>query len=83
MRWGERKLTEVCKDHLQIVPEIGDAFLFFNRKRDTLKLFYRDEMGSSELSKLMPKGGFILPAPMESEMFVKISPKLVPRVFGR
>jgi IS66 Orf2 like protein len=83
MRWGERKLAAVCEQHLGVGPKIGDAFVFWNRKRDQLKIFYRDEMGSNDMSKRMPAGGFVLPAPNDGEHFVKLSPKLIPRIFSR
>jgi transposase len=83
MRWGEKKLNELCKGRIGVDPREGHAFLFFNTKRDCLKLFFYDALGSNELQKLMPKGGFVLPAPVAGEHFVEITPSLVPRLFSR
>jgi hypothetical protein len=72
MRSGERKLIEICRSALNREPRVNELFLFYNGKRDTLKLFWVDEKGSQELSKSVPRGGFLLPAPRDGETFVKL-----------
>lgn len=71
--WGEKKLIAICRAELKREPEINELFLFYNTKRDTLKLFWRDRTGSQEISKALPRGAFILPAPKEGHAFVQIS----------
>ncbi|HEV2702906.1 MAG TPA: IS66 family insertion sequence element accessory protein TnpB [Steroidobacteraceae bacterium] len=83
MRWGEKKLTELCMRDIGVEPKIGDAFLFFNAKRDSLKLFFHDRLGSNDLQKHLPRGGFMLPAPIAGQAYVEIAPTLVRRLFGR
>jgi|SRR5450631_1794201 len=83
MRWGEKKLTALCKESLGVEPAVGVAFVFFNRKQDSLKLFFRDHRGPNDVQKWMPRGGFLLPAPVEGKDFVAIVPTLVPRLFSR
>ena len=73
LRWGEGKLMELCKSKMGLDPKQGAVFLFFNRKKDRMKLFFLDETGSQEILKILPKGGFMLPVPMDGEKFVKIS----------
>lgn len=73
IRWGEAKLIELCKTEMGIDPKRGGVFLFFNRKKDQLKLFFLDDTGSQELLKLLPRGGFMVPVPRDGEKFVKIS----------
>lgn len=80
MRWGDKKLTDLCKQVIGIEPKVGDAFLFFNRKRDSLKLLFRDPTESNDIQKWMPRGGFMLPAPVEGQDFIKIAPKLVQKL---
>jgi transposase len=75
MRWGEKKLTQLCRDEMGIDPRAGGAFLFYNSKRDQLKLFFLDHTGSQEFQKWMPRGGFLLPAPRDGEQFVKVDRK--------
>jgi hypothetical protein len=57
MRWGEKKLTALCKEEMGIDPGNGGVFLFYNSKRNELKLFFHDRDGWEELSKRMPRGG--------------------------
>jgi hypothetical protein len=83
MRWGEKKLAQLYKQHLGVEPQIGEAVLFFNTKRDCLKLFFRDALGANELQKIMPRGGFMLPAPIAGQAFVEVVPRLVQRLFSR
>jgi hypothetical protein len=72
MRFGENKLLEICRSEFKREPHVNELFLFYNSKRDTSKLFWLDETGSQELSKSVPRGGFLLPAPKAGETFVKL-----------
>lgn len=81
MRFGESKLLEICRSGLRREPRISELFLFYNSKRDTLKLLWLDETGSQELSKSIPRGGFLLPAPKAGEMFVKLERSKLSSVF--
>jgi IS66 Orf2 like protein len=83
MRWGENKFVLLYEQELGVQPQMGEALLFFNAKRDCLKLFFRDALGSNELQKIMPRGGFMLPAPIAGQAFVEITPSLVQRLFIR
>ena len=69
MRWGDKKLTAMCKESLGVEPTPGVAFLFFNRKKDSLKLFFRDQRGPNDVQKWMPRGGFLLPTSVELRRF--------------
>jgi hypothetical protein len=62
MRSGERKLLEICRSELKREPRVNELFLFYNGKRDPLKLFRLDATGSQELAKSIPRGGFLLPS---------------------
>ena len=72
MRSGEKKLLEICRFALKRDQKVNELFLFFNSKQDTLKLFWLDGTGSQELSKSIPRGGFLLPAPKAGETFAKL-----------
>lgn len=72
MRCGEKKLVEICRSALGRDPRVNELFLFYNTKRDTLKLFWLDGTGSQELSKSLPRGGFLLPAPKLGEKLVTL-----------
>jgi hypothetical protein len=81
MQFGERKLTQLCRQELGREPKINELFLFFNTKRDTLKLFWRDGSCSQEIVKALPRGGFMLPAPRDGEAFVTLARSKLESVF--
>jgi hypothetical protein len=81
MRFGERKLTQLCRQELGREPKINELFLFYNTKRNTLKLFWLDDTGSQEIIKVVPRGGFILPAPKDGETFVTLPRSKLESVF--
>jgi hypothetical protein len=56
MRWGEKKLIEFCRAELQMDPRQGGIYLFFNAKRDQLKLIFFSKMCYREISKWLPPG---------------------------
>jgi transposase len=72
MNWGERKLSQLCRDEMGIDLKEGNVFLFFNNKKDQMKLFFKDVDGSQEFTKRLPQGGFLVPVPKEGERFVRI-----------
>ena len=81
MRFGEKKLLEICRSVLRREPKANELFLFYNGKRDTLKLFWLDGTGSQELTKSLPRGGFLLPAPKGAETFVNLERAKLDSVF--
>ena len=81
MRFGERKLMQLCCQELGREPKVNELFLFYNTKRDTLKLFWRDGNGSQEITKTLPRGGFMLPAPKDGEAFVTLARSKLESVF--
>jgi IS66 Orf2 like protein len=62
-------------------PKVNELFLFYNTKRDTLKLFWRDGNGSQEITKTLPPCGFMLPAPKDGEAFVTLARSKLESVF--
>ena len=80
MRWGEKKLTALCREE-GVDPDDGGVFLFFNAKRDALKLLFRDATGWQEIVRSVPRGGFMLPAPQEGESFTKIARSKLSSIF--
>ena len=81
MNWGEKKLTQLCNDEMGVNPKTGAVFLFYNSKKDQMKLFFLDDEGSQEFQKLLPKGTFILPAAKDGEKFIKIDSKILGALF--
>lgn len=83
MNWSEKKLGQLCRDEMGIEPKVGAVFLFFNKKQDQMKLFFRDDDGHQEFLKMLPQGGFMLPVPKEGERFVKVDSKKLDSLFRR
>lgn len=80
-RFGEEKLTQLCCEELGREPKTNELFLFYNTRRDTLKLFWHDGNGSQEIVKTLPRGGFMLPAPKDGEAFVTLARSKLKSVF--
>lgn len=81
MNFGEKKLTQICRNEMGIDPEDGSVFLFFNRKQDQIKLFFLDETGSQQFLKLLPQGGFLLPVAEPDEKYVLLPREKVESIF--
>lgn len=82
MQWGENKLIDLCLNEMKIDPKKGGVFLFFNKAMDKLKLFFIDDSGSQEITKVLLKGGFMLPLPeKENEIVVKIAKSKLDIIF--
>lgn len=72
IRLTDKRLIEICTKEMGIDPRFGGVFLFFNRKKDQMKLFFLDDTGSQEIQKQLPNGGFMVPIPQDGEKFVKL-----------
>jgi transposase len=81
LRFGEKKLTELCRQALGRGPEVNELFMFYNSRRDAVKLFWRDGNGYQELSKFLPRGGFLLPAPEAGDTFLTVPRKKLDALF--
>ena len=79
--WGQKKLTALCRAEFHRDPEINQLFLFYTSRKDLLKLFWRDRHGTQEISRYLPDGGFILPAPKPGEAFVQLNRQILDRLF--
>lgn len=82
VRWGARKLDALCREVMHIEPDASTCFLFANRRRDTLLLYFLDHDGDQTVTKKLDKGSFLLPAPApEGAPFVILRPSVLPRMF--
>lgn len=76
MRWGEAKLGQLCRDEMDIDPDNGEVFLFYNRKKDQIRLFFLDVDGCQMLTKYLPENAFLLPVVPEGERSMEIPTSL-------
>jgi transposase len=81
MRWGEKKLTQICRDEIGIDPTSGDVFLFHNRAKDQIRLFFLDSDGCQMLTKFMPKNAFLLPVVEGGERAMEIPVSMLATLF--
>jgi hypothetical protein len=61
MRWGATKLRSFCAETLGVEPQPDTAFLFTNKKQDTLLLFLVCEDGDQTVTKKLDRGAFLVP----------------------
>ena len=67
---------------LQVEPDPFTCFLFVNRSRDTLLMYFVGSDGDQTLLKKLDKGAFLLPAPDADGAPVAIlRPSMLSRLF--
>lgn len=82
MRWGPERLGRFCREVIGVEPDQSTCFLFVNRRRDTLLLYFLRFDGDETLMRKLDKGAFLLPAPdAEGAPFVILRPSMLPRLF--
>jgi transposase len=81
MGWSEKKLGQLCREEMGIDPEDGDVFLFHNRKKDQIRLFFLDAEGCQMLTKYLPENAFLLPVVPEGERSSEIPVTLLNTLF--
>lgn len=82
VRWGPKKLGALCREIMRVEPDTSTCFLFVNRSRDTLLLYFLDWEGEQTLLKKLVRGSFLLPAPgADGVPFVVLRPSMLSRLF--
>jgi transposase len=81
MGWGEKKLGQLCTEEIGIDPADGGVFLFYNRAKDQLRLFFLDADGCQMITKLLPKNAFLLPVVAEGERSMEIPASMLATLF--
>lgn len=82
MRWGATKLRSLCAAALGAEPRPDTAFLFTNKKQDTLLLFLVCEDGDQTLTKKLDRGAFLVPtAKPDGAAFVSMRRSALPKLF--
>lgn len=61
MRWGPEKIRALVTDTLGGPPHVASAYLFTNKKQDSLLLYFLDGTGKRTLQKRIERGTFVLP----------------------
>jgi hypothetical protein len=82
VRQGVEKLARICRDVVRIEPDSNTCFLFVNRRRDTLAMYFAGYDGEQILTKKLDKGSFLLPArDAQGQPFVVLKPSILRRLF--
>ena len=81
MRWGETKLGQLCREEIGIDPDNGSVFLFHNKKKDQIRLFFLDADGCQMLTKYLPENAFLFPVVSDGERSMEISASLLTTLF--
>lgn len=72
MRKGIDGLSGLVRDHLKLNPLSGDVYLFFNRKRNQVKLLMWDKDGFALYYKRLEKGTYELPASPDTAIDIAV-----------
>jgi transposase len=72
MRKGIDGLSGLVRDHLKLNPLSGDVYLFFNRKRNQVKLLMWDKDGFALYYKRLEKGTYELPKSADAAIGVDV-----------
>jgi hypothetical protein len=82
MRLSMEKLAELCRNVVRIEPDDATCFVFVNRRRDALLMYFEDHDGAQTLTKKLDKGSFLLPArDAHRAPFVVLKPSMLRRLF--
>ena len=82
VRWSAKKLGTFCREVVQVEPDPLTCFLFVNRSRDTLLMYFVGSDGDQTLLNKLDKGAFLLPAPdANGAPLAILRPSMLSRLF--
>lgn len=62
-RRGMDRIAQACQSEMAMNPYGGAVFLFFNKNRDRVKIFFYDGTGPCLFLKRLDRGRFKIPCP--------------------
>ena len=81
LRWTEKKLTQIITEEMGLNVSVGKVFMFYNKKKDQLKVVFKTTDGWQEFIKFLPDQTFILPAPEEGKAYLTIDRNKLGKIF--
>jgi len=72
MRYSFDRLSGFAKEHIGYDARSGALFVFFGRRRDTLKILFFDGSGMCQFYKRLDQGTFRLPSGAEGARHVEV-----------
>jgi transposase len=81
-RWGPDRLRALCQEEIGMKPDAATGFIFTNRKKDRLLMYYVTENGDGVTLKKLERGAFLLPAPTpDGKRWVVMKAAMAARLF--
>jgi len=78
--WGTKKMSSFCKEELNLKTVQGRAFLFFNSKRNLLRVFWHDGQCEQILERGLFKGTFLVPMTGKSGPWMQVARDSLPKL---
>lgn len=72
MRYSFDRLSGLAKEQVGYDARSGALFLFFGRRRDSLKILFFDGSGMCQFYKRLDRGAFVLPSAPEGARHVEV-----------
>ena len=81
MSRGPEALRKLCADELGVEARNGTVVLFYNRAKDTMKLYWEDSSGDQTLTKKLDRGTFLVPVVAPDAKYTTVPPMTLRRLF--
>lgn len=81
MSRGPDALRKLCADELGVEATNGTVVLFYNRAKDTLRLYWEDASGDQTITRKLDRGAFIVPVAAPDEKYATVLPSVYSRLF--
>jgi hypothetical protein len=78
--WGTMKMSSFCKEELNLKTTQGRAFLFFNSKRDMLRVYWHDGDSEQVIERGLFKGTFLVPLTGKSGPWMQVARDSLPKL---
>lgn len=81
-RWGPDRLRAFCQEEIDIEPDASTGFIFTNRRKDRLLMYYVTENGDGVMLKKLERGAFLMPAPTpDGNRWIAMKAAMAARLF--
>ncbi|MCA2960465.1 MAG: plasmid pRiA4b ORF-3 family protein [Silvanigrellales bacterium] len=78
--WGTKKMSSFCKEELNLKTTQGRAFLFFNSKRNMLRVYWHDGESEQLLESVLFQGAFLVPLTGKSGPWMQVARDTLPKL---
>lgn len=78
--WGTKKLAAFCKAEFGLETTQGRAFLFFNKKRDLLRVYWHDGACEQLIERVLFEGVFLVPLTGDGSPWMQVPRDNLPNI---